>query len=82
MVRCTQLGIKVLRGEVIEPDSLKELWPGKTFSHSGSQRGAKSFWRIGFDDELVIVVLSNQSSGKPGSLTKRLVSIAEAHPNP
>lgn len=73
----TRLGMKVFDGSVISSQSRNTLWSGSTFSHSGGQNGATSFWRLYFNDKTVITVLSNQDSGNPGELTDTLGAIVK-----
>ncbi|NEQ63819.1 MAG: hypothetical protein F6K53_43610 [Moorea sp. SIO4A1] len=72
-----RLGMKVFDGSVISAQSLNTLWPGSTFSHNGAQNGAKSYWRLYFNDKTVIAVLSNQNRGNPKELTNTLGSIVK-----
>lgn len=72
-----RLGMKVFNGSVISAQSLNTLWPGSTFSHNGAQNGAKSYWRLYFNDKTVIAVLSNQNRGNPKELTNTLGSIVK-----
>ncbi|MBW4656480.1 MAG: serine hydrolase [Kaiparowitsia implicata GSE-PSE-MK54-09C] len=73
----TRLGMKVFDGSVISAQSRNTLWPGSSLSRSGSQNGAKSFWRLYFNDKTVITVLSNQNNGNPGELTETLGTIVK-----
>lgn len=75
----TRLGMKVFDGSVISSQSQNTLWSGNTFSHSGAQNGAASFWRLDFNDKTAITVLSNQNSGSPGELTNTLSSIVKSN---
>jgi hypothetical protein len=72
VVDLTQLGIQVINGSAITPSSRTELWSGSSFSHSGSQNGAKSYWRMYFNGNRVISILSNRSSGDPEALADTL----------
>ncbi|MGF1603972.1 MAG: serine hydrolase [Thermosynechococcaceae cyanobacterium] len=64
----TQLGIKVIDGSAVSSNARTGLWSGSTFSHSGSQNGAKSYWRMYFSGNKVITILSNRSNGSPEDL--------------
>ena len=71
----TRLGMKVLDGSFVSEKSLNTYSTKTKLSHNGSQRGAKSNWQINRSDKTVISILTNQSSGKPGELTKTIESI-------
>ncbi len=71
----TRLGIKVIDGSAVSSSARTGLWSGSTFSHSGSQRGAKSYWRMYFNGNKVISILSNRSSGSPTELANTIGNI-------
>lgn len=43
--------------------------------HSGSQPGSNANWRIQYNDDTVVVVLSNRDSHRPGNLATYLASL-------
>ncbi len=73
----TRLGMKVLDGSFVSEKSLNTYSTNNKLSHSGSQRGAKSYWWMNRSDKTVISVLTNQSSGNPGELTKTIEGILQ-----
>ncbi|MCJ8282686.1 MAG: beta-lactamase family protein, partial [Rivularia sp. ALOHA_DT_140] len=73
----TRLGMKVLDGSFVSKKSLNTYSTNNKLSHSGSQKGAKSYWRINRSDKTVISILTNQSSGKPEELTKTIEGILQ-----
>ncbi len=68
----TRLGIKVINGSAVSTKARKGFWSGSSFSHSGAQRGARSYWRMYFNSNKVISILSNRRSGDPGKLANTI----------
>ena len=67
-----KLGMAVNNGTAVKVATRKELWKGSSFSHSGGQRGAASYWRIYFNSNKAIAILSNRQIGSPGELADEI----------
>lgn len=71
----TKLGIQVINGTAVSTDVLKGLWTGSTYSHSGSQNGARSYWRLYISGNKVITILSNRKAGDSRGLADTIGNI-------
>ena len=69
------LGMRVIENKVVDESTRDEFWGGSSFSHDGSQTGGRSYWRLYFDDNKVITVLSNRRSGDPQDLVNAIADI-------
>lgn len=68
----TKLGIAVNNATAVKESTRKKIWTGSNFSYGGAQTGAKSYWRMYFNDDKVISILSNRKNGSPSELAKEI----------
>ncbi|WP_105214515.1 serine hydrolase [Pseudoalteromonas sp. T1lg22] len=72
-----RLGLKLFAGQVTKDSTRKSFWKNNVFGHSGAQNGAKTYWRLDFGNELVVIVLANRNAGDPTELAKQIANLAK-----